>query len=158
MLSRVSGDLDATEIPSLNKLIVVMGSKGGVGTTTVTVNLGVQLATFAHKRVVILDFARPLGNVHLLLDLHPRFGVRDAVENLNRLDSHFFSGLLTQHKTKLEILGGDSAAGRVADDSRFHCWSASSTWRKTTSMSCCSIWARNFPRNGARYCACPGWS
>ena len=32
--------------------------------------------------------------------------VRDAVENLDRLDSHFFSGLLTAHKTKLEILGG----------------------------------------------------
>ncbi len=106
MLSRVSGDLDTTEIPALNKLIVVMGSKGGVGATTVTVNLGVQLATYARKKVVILDFARPLGTVHLLLDLHPRFGVRDAVENLNRLDSHFFSGLLTQHKTKLEILGG----------------------------------------------------
>ena len=53
-----------------------------------------------------LDFARPLGNAHLLLDLHPRFGIRDAVENLDRLDSHFFSGLLTTHKTKLEILGG----------------------------------------------------
>lgn len=106
ILTRVSGDLDTTDLPSSNKLIVVMGSKGGVGATTVAVNLGVQLATFAHKRVVILDFARPLGNVHLLLDLHPRFGVRDAVENLNRLDSHFFSGLLTQHKTKLEILGG----------------------------------------------------
>jgi pilus assembly protein CpaE len=106
ILARFSGDLDAADLPSSNKLIVVMGSKGGVGATTVAVNLGVQLATFAHKRVVILDFARPLGNVHLLLDLHPRFGVRDAVENLNRLDSHFFSGLLTQHKTKLEILGG----------------------------------------------------
>ncbi len=106
ILARLSGEVDAADLPSSNKLIVVMGSKGGVGTTTVTVNLGVQLATFARKRVVILDFARPLGNVHLLLDLHPRFGVRDAVENLNRLDSHFFSGLLTQHKTKLEILGG----------------------------------------------------
>lgn len=106
ILARISGDIDTTDLPASNKLIVVMGSKGGVGTTTVAVNLGVQLATFAHKRVVVLDFARPLGNVHLLLDLHPRFGVRDAVENLNRLDSHFFSGLLTQHKTKLEILGG----------------------------------------------------
>src|SRR5260370_10500666 len=83
-----------------------MGSKGGVGTTTVAVNLGVQLSTYTHKRVVLLDFARPLGNVHLLLDLHTKFGVRDAVENLDRLDSHFFSGLLTRHKTKLEILGG----------------------------------------------------
>ena len=44
--------------------------------------------------------------MHLLLDLHPRFTVRDAVDNLDRLDSHFFGGLMTPHKTKLEILGG----------------------------------------------------
>ncbi len=106
MLSRFVQDMETKDRPSLDKLIVVMGSKGGVGSTTVAVNLGVQLSTFARKRVVLLDFARPLGNVHLLLDLHPHFGVRDAVENLDRLDSHFFSGLLTRHKTKLEILGG----------------------------------------------------
>jgi pilus assembly protein CpaE len=88
------------------KLIVLMGAKGGVGTTTVAVNLGAQLCTFAKKRTVLLDFARPLGNAHLLLDLHPRFGVRDALDNLDRLDSHFFAGLLTKHKTNLELLGG----------------------------------------------------
>jgi Flp pilus assembly CpaE family ATPase len=32
--------------------------------------------------------------------------VRDAVESLDRLDSHFLAGLLTKHKTKLELLGG----------------------------------------------------
>jgi pilus assembly protein CpaE len=108
ILSRFIQDLEVKERPSLDRLIVVMGSKGGVGATTVTVNLGVQLSTFAKKRVVLLDFARPLGNVHLLLDLHPRFSVRDAVENMDRLDSHFFAGLLTHHKTKLEVLGGIS--------------------------------------------------
>jgi pilus assembly protein CpaE len=56
----------------------------------------------------VLDFARPLGNVHLLLDLQPHFGLRDAIENLDRLDSHFFAGLTTRHKTGLEILGGAS--------------------------------------------------
>ena len=106
MLARFVQDIETKDRPSLDKLIVVMGSKGGVGATTVAVNLGVQLSTFAGKRVVLLDFARPLGNAHLLLDLHPHFGVRDAVENLDRLDSHFFSGLLTHHKTKLEILSG----------------------------------------------------
>jgi pilus assembly protein CpaE len=106
MLSRWVKDLDAQDPPSHNKVIVVMGSKGGVGTTTVAVNLGVQLSEFAHKRVALLDFARPLGNAHLLLDLRPRFGVRDAVDNLDRLDSHLFGGLLTKHKTKLEILAG----------------------------------------------------
>ena len=83
-----------------------MGAKGGVGATTVAVNIGVQLSTFARKRVALLDFANPLGNVHLLLDLHPKFTVRDAVDNMDRLDSHFFAGLLTRHKTKLEVLGG----------------------------------------------------
>jgi pilus assembly protein CpaE len=96
----------AADRKAAEKTIIVMGSKGGVGATTVAVNLGVQLSTHARKHAVLLDFARPLGNVHLLLDLHPRFVVRDAVENLDRLDSHFFSGLLTTHKTKLEILGG----------------------------------------------------
>jgi len=107
LLLRVREDLHATkDFPSQDKLIVVMGAKGGVGTTTVAVNLGVQLTTFARKRTVLLDFARPLGNIHLLLDLHPKFGIRDAVEGLERLDSHFMAGLLTKHKTKLEVLGG----------------------------------------------------
>ena len=96
----------SVERKSAEKLIVLMGSKGGVGTTTVAVNLGVQLCMFAHKRTILLDFARPLGNAHLLLDLNPRFGIRDAIENIDRLDSHFFEGLLTTHKTKLQLLGG----------------------------------------------------
>jgi pilus assembly protein CpaE len=106
MLSRWVKELDIPDRPSHNKVIVVMGSKGGVGTTTVAVNLGVQLSVFARKRVVLLDFARPLGNAHLLLDLRPKFGVRDAVDNLERLDSHLLGGLLTQHSTKMEILAG----------------------------------------------------
>ncbi len=88
------------------KVIVVMGSKGGVGTSTVAVNLGVQLTQITKKRVLLLDFARPLGHVSLLLDLQPRFTLRDAAENLERLDQHFLSGLVTRHHTGLEILAG----------------------------------------------------
>jgi pilus assembly protein CpaE len=106
MLARFTQEMEIKDHSSLEKLIVLMGAKGGVGTTTVAVNLGVQLATYAKKSVALLDFACPLGNVHLLLDLHPRFSVRDAVDNLDRLDSHFFAGLLTRHKSRLEILGG----------------------------------------------------
>ena len=108
LLQRLEKDLHSKEreFVANDKLIVIMGAKGGVGTTTVAVNLGVQLASFARKRTVLLDFARPLGNAHLLLDLHHRLGLRDSLENLDRLDSHFFGGLLTTHKTKLNLLGG----------------------------------------------------
>src|ERR1700690_1821556 len=105
ILERFSQEGHPTE-RATDKLVVVMGSKGGVGATTVAVNLGAQLSAHAHKRVVLLDFARPLGNAHLLLDLHPRFGIRDAIDNLDRLDTHFLAGLLERHKSKLEILGG----------------------------------------------------
>jgi pilus assembly protein CpaE len=106
ILQRFHQEGQAEEQRPAEKLIVVMGSKGGVGATTVAVNLGVHISTAARKKTVLLDFSAPLGNAHLLLDLHPRFGIRDAVDNLSRLDTHFFAGLLTPHKTKLEILGG----------------------------------------------------
>jgi pilus assembly protein CpaE len=110
LMSRLAEELGTETRPSLDKLIVVMGSKGGVGTTTVAVNIAVQLSVYAHKRVALLDFAQPLGNVHLLLDMRPQFGIRDAIDNLHRLDSHFFTGLLTPHKTGLQVLAGATQA------------------------------------------------
>jgi pilus assembly protein CpaE len=41
-----------------------------------------------------------------LLDLQPRFSIRAALENLERLDSYLLAGLLTRHKSGLEVLGG----------------------------------------------------
>ena len=96
------------EPEAAEKAIAVLGGKGGVGTTTVAVNLAVQLAAVADKRAVLLDFGRPLGLVSLLLDLQPRFSIRAAIENLERLDSYLLAGLLTRHKSGLEVLGGVS--------------------------------------------------
>ena len=108
MLARFAQEKEATGTRAPEKLIVVLGAKGGVGTTTVAVNLSVQLAQLSKKRVGLLDLANPLGHVSLMLDLQPRFSVRDAIENLDRLDGHFFGGLLTRHKSGLEVLAGTS--------------------------------------------------
>jgi pilus assembly protein CpaE len=92
------------------KLIIVAGAKGGVGTTTVAVNLAVQLARSCGKRVVLFDLGRPLGHAALLLDVETRFSFRAAVESLDRLDSHLFSGLLASHKSGVQVLPGASNA------------------------------------------------
>ena len=88
------------------KVILVMGSKGGVGTSTIAVNLAVQLVQLTQKRVALLDFARPIGHAGLMLDLQSKFTLRDAAESLDRLDSHFLGGLLTRHKSGVEVLVG----------------------------------------------------
>src|ERR1039458_7390122 len=105
MLERLVKQKGITET---EKLIVVIGAKGGVGTTTVSVNIAVQLARSAGKRVVVIDFGHPLGHCALLLDLEARFSFRAAVESLDRLDSHLFSGLLASHKSGVQVLAGAS--------------------------------------------------
>lgn len=110
VLSRYAKETETSNAPLAQKLIAVMGSKGGVGTSTVAVNLAVQLRQLTNKRVALLDFARPLGHICLMLNLQPRFSLRDAVENVDRLDPHFFGGLLAHHKTGIEVLAGTSHA------------------------------------------------
>ncbi|HKT12204.1 MAG TPA: AAA family ATPase [Terriglobia bacterium] len=106
-LKRIRDEQTPGEKSLERKLIIVMGAKGGVGSTTVAVNLGAQLARLTQKRVILIDLARPMGHVSLLLDLRSRFSVRDATGNLDRLDSHFFNALLTVHeKSGLEVLAG----------------------------------------------------
>jgi len=90
------------------KVILVMGSKGGVGTSTIAINLAVQLVEVTHRRVALLDLARPMGQISLLLDLQPRYSILDATDNLDRLDSHFFAKLLTRHKSGVDVLLGIS--------------------------------------------------
>src|SRR5882724_3170933 len=108
MIVRVHNE-HSSEMPRpavTGKLFVVLGTKGGVGTSTVSVNLAVQLAGIPGKSTLLLDFSRPLGDVSGFLDLKPAFQLRDAMENYKRLDSTLLSGLLTPHKSGLKVLSG----------------------------------------------------
>lgn len=87
-------------------IIVVTGSKGGVGTTTVALNLGVQLAQLSRRRVGLLDLARPFGQISMMLDLEPRFTILDALERIDRLDEGGLATLAMRHKAGVELLAG----------------------------------------------------
>jgi pilus assembly protein CpaE len=132
-LVRFAQEREANGFRRQDNLILVVGAKGGVGTSTVAVNLGVQLVAQAgRKRVLLLDLARPLGHLSLMLDLKPRFGIRDAIENLDHLDGHFLNGIVMRHKSGVEVLAGTShaeqwegisgeALGRVASVAQNSC-------------------------------------
>jgi pilus assembly protein CpaE len=108
LMRRLSGECGAQPMKSsgAGRLMAVLGTKGGVGTSTVAVNLAVQLAQTSNKKTLLLDFSRPLGDVAPLLNLKAKFQVRDAVENVKRLDATLFGGLLTAHKSGLQVLCG----------------------------------------------------
>lgn len=98
-----------------DRTIIVTGSKGGVGTTTVALNLSVQLTLQTKKRVALLDFARPFGQISMMLDLEPRFTVLDALERIERLDERILASMVVKHKTGVEILPGPLHAPMKAE-------------------------------------------
>jgi pilus assembly protein CpaE len=86
--------------------VIVTGSKGGVGTTTVALNLAVHLAQLTEKRIALLELARPFGQIALMLDTKPRFTLLDALERAERLDGSVLVSLMTRHKSGVEMLMG----------------------------------------------------
>src|SRR5262249_13327495 len=108
LIDRLGSECSAQPVKQAGtgRVMVVLGTKGGVGASTVAVNLAVQLALIPGKKTLLLDFSRPVGDVAALLDLKPRFQVRDALENVKRLDATLFAGLLTAHKSGLRVLCG----------------------------------------------------
>lgn len=95
--------------------IIVTGSKGGVGTTTVALNLAVQMAMQRGSRVGLLDLARPFGQISLMLDIEPRFTILDALERIDRLDEALLASMAMRHKTGVEILAGPLHAPMKAE-------------------------------------------
>jgi pilus assembly protein CpaE len=90
----------------VEKATIVTGAKGGVGTSTVALNLAVQVAMATKKRVMLVDLARPFGQISLMLDFEPRFTVLDALERIDRLDENVLAKMATRHKSAIEILAG----------------------------------------------------
>jgi Flp pilus assembly CpaE family ATPase len=70
----------------------------------VALNLAVQLAQLASKRVALLEFARPFGQIGPMLDFQPRFTLLDALEPIDRLGESLLASLFTHHQSAIEIL------------------------------------------------------
>jgi pilus assembly protein CpaE len=99
---------------SCGDVFAFIGAKGGVGATTVAVNVATALARSAHDSTLLIDLNLVSGDAAVFLGDEPRFSVVDAIENIQRLDAAFFRGLVVRSKSGLDFLG---ASGRPAPGS-----------------------------------------
>jgi pilus assembly protein CpaE len=87
------------------KLINIIGGKGGVGTTTIAVNLASSLVDASRDHsVVLVDLNPQFGDVGLFLDLTPTHTFGDVTKNISRLDPTFLMSVLTKHNSGLNVL------------------------------------------------------
>jgi pilus assembly protein CpaE len=86
------------------KIIAVTGATGGVGSTSVAVNLACSLAGNPSNSVVLLDLDLCLGDADVFLDTIPEYTLSDVAQNISRLDLTLLKRSLTKHDTGLYLL------------------------------------------------------
>ncbi len=79
-------------------------AKGGVGSTTLAVNVAHVLAEKHKADVLLIDFDLQFGDVAISLDMHPRSTVSDALHQPDRVDSVLLEALITKHESGLDVL------------------------------------------------------
>ena len=86
------------------EVITVIGSKGGVGTTTVAVNTAVSLAEIENYSVALVDLNTLFGDIPLFLDLTPKFDWGEITKNIDRLDNLFLTNVMSKHTSGVHLL------------------------------------------------------
>ena len=87
-----------------SSVIAVAGSIGGVGTTSIAVNLGCMLAKDEHNSVALVDLDMCLGDADVFLDTIPECTLVDVAQNVTRLDFTLLKRSLTRHSSGLYLL------------------------------------------------------
>jgi pilus assembly protein CpaE len=85
-------------------VVTVVGSRGGVGCTSLAVNLGCNLAQIPNLNVALIDLDLALGDADVALDLVPDYTLADVAMNIDRLDMTFLRRSLCKHESGLSLL------------------------------------------------------
>jgi pilus assembly protein CpaE len=89
---------------ALGRVISVLGSAGGVGCTTVAVNLAVELADKCGREVALVDLNFLYGHVAMMLDLEIQHSIADLCGEKTSLDEKVLQKAVTKHKSGLHVV------------------------------------------------------
>jgi pilus assembly protein CpaE len=89
-------------------VISVFSPKGGVGKTTVAVNLALALTEKGTRQVCLVDFDLAFGDVAITLQLFPSHTIEHAIGSEEDLDPPMLNSLLTRYQDSLKVLAAPS--------------------------------------------------
>ncbi len=92
------------ESVSQGKLITVVGTSGGVGSTVIATNLAVELAAIAGGHVTVVDLDYRFGQVATLLDVEPTYTLADLCGSPEHLEQAVVTRALAKHISGVQVL------------------------------------------------------
>lgn len=103
--------------PVEGEVFAIVGAKGGVGATTIAVNVATVLSKLGSA--LLLDLHLAGGDASLYLGASSSFSVIDALENTHRMDVAYFRGLVSHTEAGPDLLASaDRTAAPSADADR----------------------------------------
>jgi pilus assembly protein CpaE len=100
----LTGGSEASPSASRGKVITVFSPKGGVGKTTLAVNLAIGLTQRGANKVCVVDLDLAFGDVAITLQLFPARTIADAVHLQSGLDFPVLEPLLTDYQDMVSTL------------------------------------------------------
>lgn len=87
------------------RIMAVVGARGGVGASTVALNLAWLLSHEQKQKVMLVDLDLYFGTIALSLDVDPGNGFRDVLHNPSRIDPLFLERAAVRISDTLALLG-----------------------------------------------------
>ncbi|WP_297371375.1 cellulose synthase operon protein YhjQ/BcsQ [Acidocella sp.] len=94
------------------RLVVVAGTRGGVGATTISTNLAWYISNELHRHTLLMDGELHTGTVALHLDISPNNGLTTALEAPERVDQLFIERSTLDGGGRLHVLAALEELGR----------------------------------------------
>ncbi len=87
------------------RVVAVFGPKGGVGRTTLAVNLAVAAATELGQRTCLVDASFQFGDIGVLLNLNPKNkSIADVIPELEHGDIESLDAFVISHSAGIKVL------------------------------------------------------
>ena len=116
-IARLLTTLGASTVPKpglargTGRVIAVVGQKGGVGKTAISVNLAAALAQNPANHVLIIDFDMSFGDVALAMDVAGDTTTAQAAHYLSETDREDFKRAVIEHPSGAFVLGAPARVG-----------------------------------------------
>jgi pilus assembly protein CpaE len=112
--SRQNADAASGSEATSGKILTVFAAKGGVGCSTLAVNIAHELCALKKQSVVFMDLDQVFCNSSIMLNHKPSYSLGDIADtNPKELDDALLNKIVIRHETGLHVVVGSK---NVLDD------------------------------------------
>jgi pilus assembly protein CpaE len=109
LATRIEREEKPANPTNVGRLIVFIGARGGLGTTTTAANVAWIMANNLGQKVGLVDLDLHFGTIGLALDLESGGGLREALERPGRIDSLFIDRATLKRGDRLFVMSAEEA-------------------------------------------------